>query len=47
MRPAEVHVVTGDITKAKNELGWQPRVGFSDLVKLMVDSDLSLERSRL
>ena len=47
MRPAEVQVVTGDITKAKNELGWQPKVGFGNLVKLMVDADLSLERTRL
>ena len=47
MRPAEVHVVTGDISKAKNELGWQPKVGFSELVALMIDADLILERSRL
>lgn len=43
MRPAEVQVVMGDITKAKAELDWSPRVGFSDLVRLMVDADLALE----
>lgn len=46
MRPAEVQVVTGDITKAKTALGWQPKVGFSDLVRLMVDSDLALQGER-
>jgi GDPmannose 4,6-dehydratase len=42
MRPAEVQVVMGDITKARSELGWQPKVGFADLVRLMVDYDLAL-----
>jgi len=41
-RPTEVDILLGDYSKAKNELGWQPRVKFSDLVKLMVQADLKL-----
>ncbi len=39
-RPAEVEVLVGDSSKAKEKLGWQPKVKFSDLVKIMVDTDL-------
>jgi GDPmannose 4,6-dehydratase len=39
-RPAEVDVLLGDPTKAKTRLGWQPRVSFRDLVRLMVDADM-------
>jgi GDPmannose 4,6-dehydratase len=39
-RPAEVDLLLGDPTKAKKELGWQPKVSFKQLVRLMVDSDL-------
>ena len=39
-RPAEVDLLIGDCTKAKNKLGWQPATTFEGLVKLMVDSDL-------
>jgi GDPmannose 4,6-dehydratase len=38
-RPAEVDILVGDPTKAKNILGWQPRIKFKELVKIMVDSD--------
>ena len=41
-RPSEVDFLQGDATKARRELGWEPRVGFKDLVKLMVDHDLNL-----
>jgi len=41
-RPAEVDFLIGDATKAKNALGWQPTVTFSNLVKMMVDSDIKL-----
>jgi GDPmannose 4,6-dehydratase len=41
-RPAEVDLLIGDYSKAKYLLGWQPRIHFDDLVKLMVDSDLRL-----
>jgi len=41
-RPAEVDVLVGDASKAKDELGWSPRLGFEDMIKMMVDSDLAL-----
>ncbi len=40
-RPAEVDLLLGDPSKAKKQLGWEPKVGFKELVKLMVDSDLA------
>ena len=42
MRPAEVDVLRGDFTKAKNNLGWEPKTRFSELVKKMVDHDIAL-----
>ena len=41
-RPAEVELLIGDPAKAKRQLGWEPKVRFKDLVKIMVDSDLKL-----
>ena len=38
-RPAEVDVLLGDATKAREELGWRPKVTFKELVKMMVDAD--------
>ncbi|SDW82596.1 GDP-mannose 4,6-dehydratase [Paenibacillus sp. PDC88] len=40
VRPAEVDLLLGDCTKAKENLGWDLEVGFEQLVKMMVDSDL-------
>jgi GDPmannose 4,6-dehydratase len=40
-RPAEVDLLLGDASKARRELGWQPRVGFEELAKMMVDADLA------
>jgi GDPmannose 4,6-dehydratase len=40
VRPAEVDLLIGDASKARRELGWQPRVGFQELVQRMVDADL-------
>jgi GDPmannose 4,6-dehydratase len=40
LRPAEVDVLIGDATKARQKLGWAPTVGFSDIVRMMVESDL-------
>ncbi|MDA2954014.1 MAG: GDP-mannose 4,6-dehydratase [Actinomycetota bacterium] len=40
VRPAEVDLLIGDRSKAENELGWTPTVGFEQLVQMMVDSDL-------
>ena len=39
-RPTEVDYLLADPSKAKNKLGWVPKVTFNDLVKIMVDSDL-------
>jgi len=39
-RPAEVDALLGDPGKAVQELGWKPRVGFRELVRLMVDADM-------
>lgn len=39
-RPNEVEFLLGDSTKAKNTLGWEPKVKFNDLVKLMVEHDI-------
>ena len=38
-RPAEVDVLVGDYTKAKEKLGWEPTVRFHELVRMMVDAD--------
>ena len=40
MRPAEVDLLIGDPTKAREVLGWQPKVSFQELVTMMVESDL-------
>ncbi|HUR82624.1 MAG TPA: GDP-mannose 4,6-dehydratase [Thermoanaerobaculia bacterium] len=41
-RPSEVDDLRGDYSKAKAELGWEPRTSFEELIALMVDSDLAL-----
>lgn len=41
-RPAEVDLLLGDPSKAKKVLGWSPKVGFKELVKMMVDADMKL-----
>ena len=43
-RPAEVDLLSGDASKARRELGWEPKVTFDELVKLMVDHDLQLAK---
>jgi GDPmannose 4,6-dehydratase len=40
LRPAEVDHLQADATKARRELGWSPKVGFGELVAMMVDADL-------
>lgn len=45
-RPAEVHALRGDPSRAKDVLGWEPRTTFRQLVELMVDADLKVEQSR-
>lgn len=39
-RPAEVHQLTGDYSKAKKELGWSPTIKFKELVEMMVEYDV-------
>jgi GDPmannose 4,6-dehydratase len=39
-RPTEVEFLWGDASKARQRLGWQPRVTFKELVRIMVDADL-------
>ena len=46
MRPAEVDLLIGDPTKAREKLGWHPSFDFPTLVQRMVDADLDLLRSR-
>ncbi|MDH4130816.1 MAG: GDP-mannose 4,6-dehydratase [Gemmatimonadota bacterium] len=47
MRPAEVDVLLADPTRAREELGWSPTVGFRELITMMVDADLKrLEAAR-
>ncbi|TCJ38774.1 GDP-mannose 4,6-dehydratase [Parafrankia sp. BMG5.11] len=46
-RPAEVDVLVGDASKAREVLGWKPRVGFHELVEMMVDADLAAERAEV
>ena len=46
-RPAEVDLLVGDASKAKEQLGWEPVVSFRDLVTMMVDHDLELDKAKL
>jgi GDPmannose 4,6-dehydratase len=43
-RPAEVDLLVGDASKARKKLGWQPKVGFEELVKIMINADLELAK---
>jgi GDPmannose 4,6-dehydratase len=38
-RPAEVDILAGDAAKARRVLGWAPKTGFAELVRMMVDAD--------
>jgi GDPmannose 4,6-dehydratase len=46
MRPAEVDSLIGDSAKAKRVLGWEPKVGFEELIGMMVDNDLAERRAQ-
>jgi GDPmannose 4,6-dehydratase len=46
-RPAEVDLLISDPSKAHQELGWQPSVGFEELIHMMVDADLKRVRQNL
>ncbi len=43
-RPAEVELLIGNPAKARKQLGWEPKVRFKELVKIMVDHDLELAK---
>ena len=45
VRPAEVDLLIGDASKAAEVLGWKPTVGFTELVNMMVDSDLQAQQN--
>jgi GDPmannose 4,6-dehydratase len=46
-RPAEVDLLVGDPAKARERLGWEPEVGFEELVRMMVEHDLQEQKLRL
>jgi GDPmannose 4,6-dehydratase len=43
-RPTEVDHLRGDASRARETLGWRPRVSFSELIGMMVDADVALAR---
>jgi GDPmannose 4,6-dehydratase len=45
LRPSEVDFLLGDATKARSLLGWEPKIGFKELVRRMVDHDMDLAQS--
>jgi GDPmannose 4,6-dehydratase len=47
LRPAEVNHLCGDASRARRELGWEPKVGFRELVAMMVDADLKRVRREI
>ena len=47
LRPAEVHHLIGDASKAREKLGWRPSVNFEELVRIMVKADMELVESEL
>lgn len=47
LRPAEVDLLIGDPSKAREKLGWTPKVSFPELVSMMVESDLDQQRANV
>ena len=45
-RPAEVDLLIGDASKAREVLGWKPRVSFAELVRMMYESDVAEEQAK-
>jgi GDPmannose 4,6-dehydratase len=43
-RPTEVDILLGDATKARKKLGWEPKVGFDQLIDMMIESDMELAK---
>jgi GDPmannose 4,6-dehydratase len=46
-RPAEVHTLLGDCSKARRLLGWEPEVSFEKLIQMMVDADIPRVKSEI
>jgi len=46
MRPAEVDLLLGDASRAREKLGWIPKVNFRDLVHMMVDHDIAVLKNQ-
>jgi GDPmannose 4,6-dehydratase len=44
VRPTEVDLLQGDFSKAEKDLNWKPKVGFKDLVRIMVEADLEVAK---
>jgi len=47
LRPAEVHALLGDPTKANTKLGWRPEISFEEMLAEMVEADLERHRRRM
>jgi len=47
LRPAEVPLLIANPRKAREKLGWKPKISFKELVKMMVDSDLALVKKKV
>jgi GDPmannose 4,6-dehydratase len=45
IRPAEVDFLCGDATKARQKLGWEPKVSFEELIRMMVEADMECVRN--
>jgi GDPmannose 4,6-dehydratase len=46
-RPAEVDLLVSDPTKAREALGWEPEVGFKELITMMLDADMQLLKEKI
>jgi GDPmannose 4,6-dehydratase len=46
-RPAEIDLLVGDASKARQKLGWQPKICFEELIRMMVDADLELAQQEM
>jgi GDPmannose 4,6-dehydratase len=44
-RPTEVDILQGDASKARRVMGWEPRVQFKDLARMMIENDLKLAQN--
>ena len=47
MRPAEINILRGDASKAKDILGWKPKTSFEELVSKMINNDIKLIKKNL